>query len=606
MLSELYRYALANGLAARPGFRRKRIAGHMMLSKDGKFLGFDPSVEGTALAPDIGSAANGTGRCNILVEKAGIVLNMVRDEKKDRNIPVKHDFFVAALKDGSASEPRFLTAAEALKDAAALEAMRVSLKQAGLSPASPVGIEVDGIPLESSGGYFEWWDGFRARFSQNGQNGLFPRCMITGRLAPAMATVPKVTGLLSVGGHTSGDALICFDKDAFCSYGLRQSANAAVSEKAMTAVNAALTELIARSPKPLGGARYVHWYSKPVGGDADLVPILLSPGFEIPEDEEDGAGDGGGEAAALLAARRLIEGAHNGELPEYADNRYYILLLSGAGGRIMIRGWYEGPYETLYENVSAWFRGLRIVSANGKSLTKPPRLSVLCTKLLKPGGDAGKIWERVDKELSGLTPAILSAAINGTPLPDAVASRALACIRSGLLSGKDGDKSEKAPDGYACQLLKIWLLRKKRRNGGETNMSETVNPDYQSTAYHCGRLMAVYAAIQREALGPGVGAGVIQRYYASASTSPALVIGKLSALSQHHLAKLENRGSYVRYSKALDEVYSKIREKIPASLNLTQQSEFAVGYYQQRAALFAPTPKIKESANDEGGKENAG
>lgn len=77
-----------------------------------------------------------------------------------------------------------------------------------------------------------------------------------------------------VGGHTAGDAFLCFDKDAFQSYGFKKSANAPVSEEAMTAVNAALTDLIAKAPV-LGNAKLVHWYSSGISEEEDLLPILL-------------------------------------------------------------------------------------------------------------------------------------------------------------------------------------------------------------------------------------------------------------------------------------------------------------------------------------------
>lgn len=120
-------------------------------------------------------------------------------------------------------------------------------------------------------------------------------------------------------------------------------------------------------------------------------------------------------------------------------------------------------------------------------------------------------------------------------------------------------------------------------------MNPELNPAYPSTAYHCGRLMAVYAAIQADAMGGDLGSGVLQRYYASASTAPKLVIGKLSALSQHHLAKLDNPGRVIRYEQMLSEIACKIgSQPIPGALTLEQQTEFALGYYQQRAAIFAP------------------
>ncbi|MFR0734480.1 MAG: type I-C CRISPR-associated protein Cas8c/Csd1 [Oscillospiraceae bacterium] len=91
-------------------------------------------------------------------------------------------------------------------------------------------------------------------------------------------------------GHTAGDAFLCFDKDAFQSYGFKKSANAPVSEEAMTAVNAALTDLIAKAPV-LGNAKLVHWYSSGISEEEDLLPILLEGGWDDgvdsePDDEE--------------------------------------------------------------------------------------------------------------------------------------------------------------------------------------------------------------------------------------------------------------------------------------------------------------------------------
>ena len=80
------------------------------------------------------------------------------------------------------------------------------------------------------------------------------------------ATVPPVSGLSVVGGHARGDALICFDKDAFCSYGLKQAANAPVSEEAFAGVKAALDELLKDAPV-VAGMKFVHWYDKPLSRD---------------------------------------------------------------------------------------------------------------------------------------------------------------------------------------------------------------------------------------------------------------------------------------------------------------------------------------------------
>lgn len=117
-------------------------------------------------------------------------------------------------------------------------------------------------------------------------------------------------------------------------------------------------------------------------------------------------------------------------------------------------------------------------------------------------------------------------------------------------------------------------------------MREELNRQNRSTAYLCGRLMAVYSVIQEKAM-PEVNVGIAERYYAAAMTGPGLVIGKLSQLSQYHLAKLE-RGRVVYYEKILTEIYQSIGESdIPAVLTMMQQTEFTLGYYQQKAEIYS-------------------
>ena len=113
---------------------------------------------------------------------------------------------------------------------------------------------------------------------------------------------------------------------------------------------------------------------------------------------------------------------------------------------------------------------------------------------------------------------------------------------------------------------------------------EEYNFSLPSTAYHCGGLMAVYAAIQKAAM-PDVNTGIVERYYASAIQMPALVIGQLSSRSNHHLEKMENKWLANQYQEKLRQVSVALGTSIPTTLNLEQQSYFALGYYQMGAKL---------------------
>lgn len=118
MLTELAEYAQSHELAARPGFKNKKVKAYVHLSVDGAFLGVevrDKTAE-PVYAPDIGAAAGGTRYCNILIEKAKLPLCIVDDEIKDVNVPTKHASYLSALDDGARYEPLFAVLSGALRN----------------------------------------------------------------------------------------------------------------------------------------------------------------------------------------------------------------------------------------------------------------------------------------------------------------------------------------------------------------------------------------------------------------------------------------------------------------------------------------------------------
>lgn len=133
------------------------------------------------------------------------------------------------------------------------------------------------------------------------------------------------------------------------------------------------------------------------------------------------------------------------------------------------------------------------------------------------------------------------------------------------------------------------------------DLKSYLNEEHPHAAYHCGRLMAVLAALQRAALGD-VGAGVVQRYFSAASSTPALVLGRLTRNSQAHLNKLTGGLSYW-YEEKIAAIWGRIKDTIPKTLTLEEQSLFALGYYQQMADMRKKTSGTATKQNKEGENE---
>ena len=123
-------------------------------------------------------------------------------------------------------------------------------------------------------------------------------------------------------------------------------------------------------------------------------------------------------------------------------------------------------------------------------------------------------------------------------------------------------------------------------------MTKGLNRDETSQAYHIGRLLAVYAKLQEDA-NPGINVGVGQRYFASASTTPALVLGRLATMSNHHLAKLDT-GIAIWYKQQLQDVAGNIQSGLPSTMSLKDQSLFTLGYYHQMAEFYKGKSQKKE------------
>ena len=73
-------------------------------------------------------------------------------------------------------------------------------------------------------------------------------------------------------------------------------------------------------------------------------------------------------------------------------------------------------------------------------------------------------------------------------------------------------------------------------------------------------------------------------YYAAASATPGLVLGRLVRTAQvAHLPKIDSPPLRQWFENQLGEVWQKLKCAPPRVLSLEQQTLFAMGYYHQNA-----------------------
>ena len=97
--------------------------------------------------------------------------------------------------------------------------------------------------------------------------------------------------------------------------------------------------------------------------------------------------------------------------------------------------------------------------------------------------------------------------------------------------------------------------------------------------YVLRRLFSVLEAVQQRA-NPGINTTIKNRYFNSASATPALVFPTLINLAQKHLNKLEG-GIAAYYDKQITELSNRIGETLPSRMTLSEQSAFQIGYYHE-------------------------
>jgi len=605
MLHELIAYARREKLDSEPGFKAKFVKWLLMFSADGKWLppvidltGGEKKSKGREFArcPDLTQPEMiSTGSRHFLVDSLDKVVLLTKEEVREKEL-AQHASFVGLLEKASSVIPALGPIAESLQDEKSLAAIRSELIELKAKPTDACSIAVlqGSLPyiFVDHGEWHDWWRAFRAaiRSDENGCSGKSPknstlmRCFLSGELVEPTATQNKVTGLADVGGLATGDVISSFDKESFRHFDFDQGENAAMSERMVKTVTDALNHLIRRSVR-MADTKIVYWYDRDISEEDDPIHDLFA-GTELDDDKDAPKkklkSSEPSEQKVLQAestARQLLEAIRSGQREDLKACTFFALTLSGNSGRVVIRDWMQGRFEDLVESIDAWFSDLSIVSRDGRSTVNHHKFAAVLAATV-----------RDLKDVASPSVAILwRCALNkNRQIPDSMVAQTLQRVRIDIIQDQSARHAR-------LGLLRAFCVRRS----GVPSMTAVLDETIDDPAYLSGRIMALLAAIQEAALG-NVGAGVVQRYYAAASATPALVLGRLVRTAQiAHLPKIDG-GLRHYFESQLADVWTRMTSVPPTTLSLEKQTLFAMGYYQQQAARYQRKPVERAEGGEKG------
>src|SRR5690606_30076562 len=141
-------------------------------------------------------------------------------------------------------------------------------------------------------------------------------------------------------------------------------------------------------------------------------------------------------------------------------------------------------------------------------------------------------------------------------------------------------------------LLRLIL----NRSNPKVECPPMLNPD-GPVPYQCGRLFAVFEAMQRQAI-DNLNTTIADKFLGAASITPRPILLTLRRTAQGHLKKLRRKkpGAAIALEARFQEITDRL-DDYPATLQLADQAQFFLGYDHQRA-YDAAARAAKAATND--------
>lgn len=441
----------------------------------------------------------------------------------------------------------------------------------------------------------EWWDSHSGSWKGSptkkkvGKNSLAARpvqCSVTGVMSEPASLFPMIKGVPHA--QSTGASLVSFNCDAFCSYGKTkddQAANSAMSALAAFKAGSVLRYLMTDRDHyiNLGTDRLLFWTDEESKSELGDIALFL----QMDEYESRAASEDKALLDELSEKLNAIKsGRPHGDIN--ASTRYYLMCIAPNMARLSVRFFETGTLGDLNRRFGQYLRDTELVDMSAQGTCLRPRSIRTYINQTAP-------LSKPDNVPETLVASTMQAMLRGSAFPYSLYAQLIGRMRVDKGYGSKNGKKYEAMH-LRVPMIKACLLRWARLQHdeiAERSLTMSLNEDNGNRGYVLGRLFAALEKAQQDALGQQINATIRDRYIGSASATPARVFTQLLKLTQHHISKAEYGG---RTERAIESIMSKIdsSEGFPATLSLSEQGQFYIGYYHQKAAFYAKKDAQKE------------
>ena len=393
-------------------------------------------------------------------------------------------------------------------------------------------------------------------------------CLVSGERSPIARLHPSIKGVY--GAQSMGATLIGFNCPSFESYGHdgEQGLNAPVSSRIANAYSAALNYLLQSDLHHcrLGDTTVVYWSEHEDAGNCNLFNQLLF-----------GSADSTNQKELEVNLDGVMRAVASGKYVALDDidlsSSFFILGLAPNAARLSVRFFHKGNFGDILSNICMHYDQLELAHAPGERKYLSPYM------LLKDVENPNAKKPVISSVLGG---SLMRSILTGAPYPTALYENALLRIRT---TNENQEARSRKVTYNRASIIKAYLLRNCRVDKEE--ISVELNEKRRSTAYSLGRAFSIMECAQEQANGVS---RLAARYLDSACSTPATVFPVLFKLCSAHFEKLgrDKPGMAVWLRRQLLEIVGEenMVPELPKHLDLQEQGDFFLGYYQQTQARY--------------------